>query len=590
MKSRHQYNKPNQRPRFLQGAIILFAVLIVVRLGDLQILNYKFYAALASGQQSIFRKLFPLRGSIFTREGTGELYPLATNQEMSLIYAVPMEIDNPVQTAEKLAVVLGTDEEELFNKLNKKNDPYEPLKHKLSDAQAEEIKALKLKGIYFGPETFRFYPEKNIGGHILGFIGFKGDSKVGMYGLEGYFEDDLVGQPGYLRTERDAFGSVIAIGERSITPARDGDDLVLTIDRVLQYKTCTELQSAVKQYEADKGTIIIMEPDTGRILSLCNEPDYEPAEYASVEDISIFNNPAIFDQYEPGSVFKPITMAAALDSGKVAPTTVYTDEGCLKFDKYRICNSDFKNYGRQNMVGVLEKSINTGAIFAARAAGKDVFKDYVQAFGFGALTGIELDTENAGNISSLDKKGDIYMATASFGQGITVTPLQLVAAYAAIANGGKLVKPYIVEEILRKNAGTRPCLDQTCIGQVLPEKTVTTPKIIRQVISPRAATLLSGMLVSVIENGHAKRAGVPGYYLAGKTGTAEVPEAGGGYGDKTIHTFVGFGPVDEPKFVMLVKLDNPKNVRFADSSTAPVFSKLAKFLLEYYEIPPERGL
>jgi cell division protein FtsI/penicillin-binding protein 2 len=226
------------------------------------------------------------------------------------------------------------------------------------------------------------------------------------------------------------------------------------------------------------------------------------------------------------------------------------------------------------MTQVLDESLNTGAVFVVRQIGTDAFRKYVEDFGFGVLTGIELETENSGDIRSLSKKGEIYSATASFGQGISVTPLQVVTAYAAIANGGKLVKPYIVDEIDKSDGS----------------KIKTQPKVLKQVISERTATLLGGMLVSVVEDGHGKRAGVPGYYVAGKTGTAQVPKKDGtGYEpDITIGSFVGFAPVEDPKFVMLVKIDHPRDVIWAESSAAPLFGEIAKFVLNYLKVSPSR--
>ncbi|MBI5221449.1 MAG: penicillin-binding protein 2 [Candidatus Magasanikbacteria bacterium] len=295
-----------------------------------------------------------------------------------------------------------------------------------------------------------------------------------------------------------------------------------------------------------------------------------PDSYNEVEDINYFNNPAIFYPYEPGSVFKPITMAAALDKEKVTPSATYEDTGEVKIGPYKIRNFDKKAHGIKTMTEVLELSLNTGAMFAAEQVGKEDFVKYVKNFGFGQLTGITLDTEVSGNISSLDKKGDIYYLNASFGQGITATPLQLATAFSALANGGKLIKPYIVSEIVKP--------DGTLVK--------TWPEVIRQVISPKTSNLISGMLVSVVEKGYDKKAKVPGYYLAGKTGTAQIA-AKGGYSGEVIHTFAGYGPVSNPRFVILLRLDKPQGVAFAADTLSPLFRQLANFLINYYQIPPD---
>lgn len=558
----------------LKAALFLFAFVIILRLFNLQILNHGFYTALAVGQHEIFEKLLAKRGEIYAQSllSKDKRYPLAINREYTLIYTQPYEIENPEEVAKKLSPILEIPEEELLIPLSKKDDPYEPLAHKVSEDVVSKVKALELSGVYFAPELFRYYPEKNIGSHVLGFVRFDGQNFKGQYGIEGYFEQELKGEPGFIYSNKDAAGRLIAVASRNFQEARDGSDILLTIDYAIEYVACNELNKAALKHGADAGALVIVEPLTGKVLAMCSWPDFDPNNYNKVDDLKVFNNQAIFGGYEPGSIFKPITMAGALDQGKITPTSTYVDKGFRKIGGFTIKNSDGKVYGEKTMIEVLEDSINTGAIYVVEKLGNELFRDYVEKFGFGQLTNIELPSEVPGNISSLYKPGDVYMATASFGQGVTVTPLQMVMAYAAIANSGILMRPYIVDKIIQAN------------GQVLKAQ----PKEIRQVISSRAATLLSGMLVSVIEEGHAKLAKVPGYYLAGKTGTAQVPDyENGGYSDKTIHSFVGFGPVDNPRFAMIIRLDNPKDLRYAASSVAPVFGTLAKFILNYLEVEPD---
>ncbi|NQV90766.1 penicillin-binding protein 2, partial [Candidatus Uhrbacteria bacterium] len=300
--------------------------------------------------------------------------------------------------------------------------------------------------------------------------------------------------------------------------------------------------------------------------------------YNEVDSIRVFNNPAIFGAYEPGSIFKPLTMAAAIDVGAVTPNTTFTDTGSVMVDGWHkpIGNAEGKVYGTVDMTKVLEDSINTGMVFSMRAMGMETFVDYVKAFGFGKYTGIELETENAGTVDALDIGSEIYAATASFGQGITVTPLQIVMAYAAIANGGVLKVPMIIDEIHHAD-GT------------VEKRSV---RDIAQVISAKTARTVSAMLVSVIEHGHGKQAGVPGYYIGGKTGTAQVARTDGvGYDqDNTIGSFAGFGPVEDPKFAMVVRIDNPRDVIWAESTAAPLFGEIAEFLLQYFEVPPVRTI
>ncbi len=559
-------------PFFAKGLVFIF-ILIAIRLFVLQILSHDLYSALASGRGDIYSKLTPARGQIYLREaGTGELKPIAANTIMHVVYAEPRNIADPAAAARKLAPILGLDEMELKSKLARSGDPYEPLKKKVSDEEAEKIKELRLQGVGERRESVRTYPEGRFGGHILGFLGEDENGKKGRYGLEGYFDAELAGIAAHLGVDS-GWKSLLSAGRKPVF-ARDGSDLVLTVDRTIQFVACEKLKNAVESHSADGGTVIIMEPDTGAILAMCSVPDYDPNVYGEVADVSVFNNPAIFFQYEPGSVFKPVTIASAIDAGKVTPETTYNDTGSVKIGRDEIKNSDEKAHGTQSMVQVLENSLNTGAVFAMKQLGAGDFRSYVKSFGFGEQTGIELMTEVSGDISSLSKRGEIYPATASFGQGLAVTPLQITRAFAAIANGGKLMRPYIVDEIKRS--------DGTTIK--------SEPKEIRRVISPRASALTASMLVSVVENGHGKRAGVPGYYVAGKTGTAQVPRSDGkGYEkDVTIGSFVGFAPLHNPKFVMLVRIDHPRDVQWAESTAAPLFGSIAKFLLQYMNVPPDR--
>src|SRR3989338_2786374 len=319
-----------------------------------------------------------------------------------------------------------------------------------------------------------------------------------------------------------------------------------------------------------------MDPYTGAVRAMCSFPDFDPNNYGAVQNIRSYNNSTIFTPYEPGSIFKAIAMAAALNEGLVEPQSPFFDPG-VRADlcKTPIRNAENKSYNDTNMTGILTDSINTGMIYIVEKLGTSRFMDYVEKFGFGVKSGIELDTETPGNIESLTKnkksnKIDCYTATGSFGQCLTVTPLQMVAAYAAIANGGLLMSPYIVDEITQAD------------GKVIKTKA----KEVHRVLSERAASLLSGMLVNVVENGHAKAAKSKEYYVAGKTGTAQIPGPGG-YTADTIHSFVGFAPVDHPKYVMIVKYEKPER-KYAESTAVPVFSDISDFLLQYYEVMPGR--
>lgn len=554
----------------------IFIGILILKLYNLQIGQRNFYEALASGQHDLLAELLPERGEILVQDiSNNSFYPVATNLTLNQVYAVPKEVPDAAYTARALAPVLSLDETDLVNKLNKLDDPYEALTDSISDEVSTKVSELNLEGIYLTPALVRQYLGDEDYGQIIGFVGFVGDQRVGQYGIEQYWQETLAGEQGELKAQRQVGGGIIALGEREITPAVDGADIVLTIDKNIQARACAAIRQAVVKHGAVSGSVIIIEPTTGAIRGMCGAPNFNPNDYASVDDLQIYSNQVVSDSYEPGSVFKPITMAAALEAKAVTPDTTYLDTGEVKIGPNTIRNSDLKANGVQTMTQVLQNSLNTGAIFSMRQAGADFFRKTVDKFGFGKLTGIELPNERPGNLSSINQKNEIYVATASFGQGITATALQLVSAFSAIANRGKLMQPYLVQEVRYADG----------------RKQISSPQMVGQAISPETATTLAAMLVQVVEAGHGKKAGVQGYYVAGKTGTAQVPyrDKVGYDPSKTIGTFVGFAPVAAPKFVMAVRVNEPQDVVFAESSAAPVFGDLAKFLLEYYQVPPERN-
>ncbi|PIR47997.1 hypothetical protein COV06_01190 [Candidatus Uhrbacteria bacterium CG10_big_fil_rev_8_21_14_0_10_50_16] len=582
------------RVRLLQAAFFLVAAMLIVRLGYLQILKHGVYEALASGQRELYKDLYPQRGSILVEDRDGTEVAIATNQFLNLVWAEPRKVDDPVRTADVLSDILGLSREgeesvndqgetitlpseydHVLAQLQKADDPYEPIKRRVSEELGDEITRANLTGIHLLREQFRFYPEEETTAHVTGFVSEDPNGTVsGKYGLEGYFNDTLAGQPGFLFSELDAKGNWIGIGARNLHDAQNGADLVLTLDRTIQHVACTKLQENVDRFEADSGSLIILDSKTGAVWAMCGVPTYNPNVYNEVESISVYNNQAIFSAYEPGSVFKPLVMAAGLDAGAVTPSMTYNDTGEEKIDRYTIRNSDHKANGIQTMTEVLEKSLNTGMIFVMRKMGGDVLARYVHDFGFGETIGISLNSEVQGEISAVDKGHEIYSATSSYGQGLTVTPLQMARAYTALANGGAMMQPYLVKEVRHQD------------GTV--EK--TDPVQLRQVVSPKTAQLTTAMLVSTVENGHAGLAKVDGYYIAGKTGTAQVAnDSGTGYQTgNTIATFVGYGPARDPRFVMLIRIDHPRASEWAAGTAAPLFGEIADFLLHYKQISPER--
>jgi len=643
-------SKNNSRPekirvslsrwRLVVAIIFLFSGALVYKLFNIQIQQCDLYTAMAAGQQQVTSKLKPERGKIYFTETINnqeKLYPVATNKDFAVLYAIPKDVVSPRQLAEKFyeffdrprleeelkkttsstpVIATSTSEEIIagyLKRFDKPGDIYESLDNKKVDIDGLlklyaflasstsspllsadlELKnyqvvrknssstpdgTLKIPGLDFNIESLRYYPEDEIGSHLLGFVSYASGDGQGKYGLEEFFNDELFGQYGSLKSEKGAQANVIIVNDREYVKPVSGADLVLTIDRNVEFTACEKLKEAVKKHGASGGSVVILQPKTGAIIAMCSVPDFNPNDYKSVKDISVYNNPALLYQYEPGSVFKTVTMSIALDQGKVLPSTTYNDTGEIMISGWSkpIRNSDYSTHGPHGVVDmntVLEYSLNTGAIFAMRQVGPKTFADYVKNYGFGEKTGIELGAESSGSIGNLlnTKVKEIEAATASFGQGIAATPLQMLMPYQAIANHGILMKPYIVKEIIRGD-----------------KKEEIMPKQITRVISDKTAATVSAMLVNVVELGHAKRAYINGYYVGGKTGTAQVAESGGYSKDKYIHTFVGIAPIDNPAFVMLTKIDDPKDVQYAEGSALPLWSEIADFMLKYYQIPKTR--
>ena len=565
-------NIENWRIYALVFFVIFVGLIIIIRLYSLQVVAHKSYQLFADNQHIVSKILVPKRGEIFLKEGRGE-YPLAVNRDLQMAYLVPKEVDNKEEIVSKIPKILGIEEDLVREKISNSEDMFEVLKHKLSEKEASEIRELKLSGVYLSPEPFRFYPSGELASQVVGFVGSDGEKEIGRYGLEAYFEDELRGKEGKLNQERDTGGRWISIADRQMDPAEDGSSIVLTIDHTVQYEVEKIIKETVEKHGADNGSAIVMDPKTGKILAMANFPNFNPNDYSKTEDMSSFMNNSVNLPYECGSVFKTITLAMGIDDGKINSDSTYVDTGLVKEAGYGIKNSDEKSYGTQTMTQVLEKSLNTGAIYVEKMVGNKKFAEYIKRFGFGEKTGIELPSESMGNIKNLDAvKRDIQFFTASFGQGITVTPIQLINAYAAIANKGMLMKPQIVEKIIHADGSQE---------EVKPQE-------IRKVISEDAANQVSKMLRSVVTNGHGKRADVPGYLVGGKTGTAQVASTTAkGYEEGiTIGSFAGYAPIDDPQFAVLIKIYHPKDVQWAESSAAPAFGKIMKFLLEYYKVEP----
>jgi len=551
---------------------LLVLMLITTKLVQHQIIEHAAFSTIAKEQHLANEEVPAKRGEVLVYDSElKDYYPLATNVSLYSLNIVPTQVRQPELTAAKLMPYLadtGVEESELISKMRSNKVYIPPLRRRIEEVEAKEIRALDLDGVILRAEEYRYYPEDSLASHILGFVNRDQD---GQYGVEGYLDKELSGVGGLAAVEQSSSGVQITIGNRKIITPEDGASVVLTINRAVQYYVEKKLKEYVDRFEATNGEVVIMEPSTGKIVAMASYPNFNP-NYYSEYPLEDFVNGNISSVYEPGSVFKIITMAAGMDTGLVSPSTVYTDTGEVLVDDKIIRNSDLKAHGLQTMTEVLEKSLNTGAVYVVQKLGRYLFSKYLTSFGFGSATGLELDGEVGAPVRSTKDWAEVDLAAISFGQGIAVTPMQLVSAFGAVANQGNLMKPHVIDKILYPSGAVS-----------------VDPQTIRSVIKPQVAQLLSAMMVSVVQNGHGKQAGVPGYKIAGKTGTAQIPTPSGGYEAwDTIGTFIGFGPVDSPRFVMLTKIDRPQGMRFAESSAAPLFGDIAKFLLNYWQVPPDK--
>jgi len=554
------------RYRLIVIAVVLIVAVVpvLVQLVRLQVVQHTYYLDLAKAITGHTESVTAPRGRIWDRRG----HLLADNVSRYQVSADPgnVNLDNVVK---KLAPTLSLSPGDLRATLASAQSQV-VLSTSLPLATGRAVQDLNLWAVYSTPYWQRTYPEHQLLSQVLGFVNAKGE---GYYGVEGIYDSALRGQKKQWEATQDAWFQPSPFDPTYPDSPRSGTDLVLTIDRTFQAITEAELQRALVGTSAKSGTIIVMDPRTGAILAMASLPSFDPNIYLTTPK-ERFVNPAVSGTYEPGSVFKVLTMAAALQEGLVTPDTKYNDTACLEVGGLSVCNWDRKAHGTTNMVDLLARSLNVGAATLSTRMGGQTFYKYVQAFGIGQTTGIDLQFEESGN---LRMPGDLDwhasdLGTNAFGQGLSVTPIQMIAAVAAVANDGMLMRPYVVAQ---KIDG----------GQVLTAK--PTPN--GRAISSEVAHTLSGMLEQAVER-ESSPARVPGYRIAGKTGTAQIPIAGGYDDPWTIGSFVGWGPVSDPRLIILVKLDRPTSSMWGAETAAPVFSRLASRLFVLMGIPPDKAV
>jgi len=551
--------------------LFLFGAAVVGRLVFLQVANHGFYKALAQGQQNFSSLVRGDRGTIFIQDKNGTLYTLATNQEAFFVFVTPPEVTDKEGTAQQLSDILGVSAEFVAEKLQNKESLYEPIKKRISSEEKIRIESQEMPGVHLGKEVIRYYPHNTLASHVMGFTNQEGQ---GQYGIEEYYNDTLEGKETLQRTARNP-ASYLFLKIQDFKDT-DGSDIILTLDYNIQTQAESLLQDALTDLHIEEGTIIVLDVPTGKILALANIPTFNPNTYFLIEDLAIFQNSAHQKIYEPGSVFKAITMASAIDAGKISPETSYQDRGIVRIKGRKILNYDERIWGERTMAEVLQFSINTGAVFASQQLGNKRFLEYLERFEIFKPTRVDLAGEIYSENTEFKKGYAINFATASFGQGIEMTALQLLKAFSALANDGELTEPFLVERFI----------DPDGLPIKAHEKEEAKP-----IISPKTSSDLTAMLVSVIEDGFAKSARIPGYYLAGKTGTAQIAWSAlgiqkSGYSDDTVQSFIGYGPAYDPQFLILVKLTNPQT-KTAEYSALPIFKELAKYVIDYYQIPPD---
>ncbi len=574
MRARRSKNE-NFQWRFVILKIFFLCVgaAIIGRLFSLQILDHQKYAAAADRQQGVSLTLTAKRGMMYFQDKDGNRKIAALNKEWPAVAVIPKSVKEPETVSLELSSALNISKESIDALLAKTTDPFEIVARKIDPQKAEAIDSKKLSGVQVFSEFRRFYPGGSLASQALGFINFEKDIETGQYGLERFYNAELSGEAGILSSTKDAKGTLLYLGRKILKPQENGAGVILTIDPNIQKKSEEEIKKLVKKWDAESASFLVMDPLTGKILALGGYPDFDPNYYSKERDISVFNNPIISSQYELGSIMKPVTMAAGINEGLVNPDTTYTDTGEAIIGAFHIKNYDLQAHGVQTMTQVLEKSLNTGAMYVETLLGKETFLSYMESFGFGEKTGIQFPNEARGNISNLSYNRDSDYATASFGQGISITPLQIAVAISAIANGGTLVQPYLVDSI-EDDSGNRTIIEHPSKGQV---------------ISKETSEMVTKMLVSVVENGFDNHAGIQGYFVAGKTGTAQVPykDKRGYDPNRAIHSFVGYAPAFHPKFLMFIQLNEPRGVKFASSSITPTFHEIAKYMLSYLQIPQD---
>ncbi|KXG43777.1 stage V sporulation protein D [Tepidibacillus decaturensis] len=547
------------------GAFLFIS--LIGRLGYIQLVQGKW---LAEQAEELFKRDIPVeakRGKIYDRNG--EI--LAYNISAPTVVAIPVQVREPQKAAKELANILHMSEEKIY-KLITQRTLIVKVARKISEEDAKKIKALRLPGIAIAEESRRFYPEKDFASHILGFVGI---DNQGLAGIEVVYDDLLTGKDGAISFPSDVTGRRMPNQSDSFTPPKDGNNLILTIDKNIQSYIERELDQAMLTYQAEHSIAIAMDPNTGEILGMASRPNYDPTNFADYPSEIYNRNLPIWMAYEPGSTFKIITLAAALEEDKIDLTDQFFDPGYINVAGTDLHCWKSGGHGSETFLQVVENSCNPGFVVMGQKLGTEKLFSYIKSFGFGAKTGIDLRGEQKGILFDTNRIGPVELATTSFGQGVSVTPIQQVAAVSAAINGGKLLTPHLLKEV------HDPVTDEVLL--------INSPEVKRQVISPETSKKVRETLESVVANGTGRNAYIDGYRVGGKTGTAQKIGPNGGYlANNHIVSFIGFAPADKPEIVIYVAIDNPQGMQFGGVVAAPIVKNILEDSLQYLGVKPRK--
>jgi stage V sporulation protein D (sporulation-specific penicillin-binding protein) len=564
------------RVRIVITFVFLIALVIIGKLWYVQIAYGEEYREKAAKQYvkpviSTFD-----RGSIFFSSKDKTKIAAATIKEGYTLSINPKLIDNPENVYQALSQYIDLDKEEFTKKASKVDDSYEEIQKKIENDKGQSIGALKIPGVYVQKENWRIYPGNSLGSHTIGLIGLDKENNLeGRYGLERYYENILSRNSS--KTSVNFFAEVFSGIKKTIffSEKHEGD-ITTTIEPTVEGFLEKTLSQTKDKWSSDSIGGIIMDPKTGEIYALAQFPNFNPNDLSDIKDPKIFSNALVENVYEMGSIIKPLSVAAGIDSGAITKNSKYNDEGFLVLSGRKISNYDGRGRGEGTPVQeILSQSLNTGVAWISLKMGGDEFAKYFSKFGFGEKTGIDQPNEQKGIVKTLNTKRDIEIATASYGQGIALTPIQTIRALGVLANGGLLVTPHIAKEI-EYTDGNLEEVKVPMPTRVLKEETVND-----------VTTMLINVVDSALKHGEAR---MEHYSIAAKTGTAQIadPQNGGYYSDRYLHSFFGYFPAYNPKFIVFLYHVYPKNVEYASETLTDPFIQLTKLLINYYEIPPDR--